>query len=285
MKVSPGVLLYCIVAVLLTGCADFKTVTIEEWPAERVEFSEEIVELYRDVSKASGMIDAVEGYADIWIKTPKREKRVYSNIQLEKERTMRIIVSSGILGWPVADMYFRPDSLFVHDMLNNVLLVGSNHPDNLEKILGVRSGYELFSNALTGMIPMNEPLEAVQSVHKSGSRVSFSVVTPSGKKEFLVNQSTRNMEGVMISDASGRKQVEMHFRNFSPHSIKGKSVDLPNEIDLLMYNPRLDGGGRHELVIVYDERAVNPENLRIEYRTPQKARVIELDRVGILPWM
>jgi len=170
-------------------------------------------------------------------------------------------------------------------MLNNVHLVGSNHPDNLEKILGVRSGYELFSNALTGIIPMNEPLEAVKAVHKSGSRVSFSVVTPSGKKEFLVNQSTRNMEGVMISDAFGRKQVEMHFRNFSPHNIEGKPVDLPKEIDLLMYNPRLDGGGRHELVIVYDERTINPENLRIQYRTPQKARVIELDRLGILPWM
>jgi len=285
MKLSPGVLLYFLVAVMLTGCADFKTVTVEEWPAERVEFSEELADLYRDVSKASGVIDAVEGYADIWIKTPKREKRVYSNIQLEKERTMRIIVSSGILGWPVADMHFRPDSLFVHDMLNNVLLVGSNHPDNLEKILGVRSGYELFSNALTGMIPMNEPLEAVQSVHKSGSKVSFSVVTPSGMKEFLVDQVTRNMEGVMISDAYGRKQVEMHFRNFSPHTIEGRPVDLPKEIDLLMYNPRLDGGGRHELVIVYDERTINPENLRIQYRIPQKARVIELDRVGILPWM
>ncbi|NEX14271.1 MAG: DUF4292 domain-containing protein [Prosthecochloris sp.] len=273
------------VAVMLTGCADFKTVTVEEWPAERVEFSEELADLYRDVSKASGVIDAVEGYADIWIKTPKREKRVYSNIQLEKERTMRIIVSSGILGWPVADMHFRPDSLYVHDMLNNVLLVGSNHPDNLEKILGVRSGYELFSNALTGMIPMNEPLEAVQSVHKSGSSVSFSVVTPSGKKAFLVNQVTRNMEGVIISDAFGRKQVEMHFRNFSPHTIAGNPVDLPKEINLLMYNPRLDGGGRHELVIVYDERTINPENLRIQYRIPQKARVIELDRVGILPWM
>ncbi|MCW8820005.1 MAG: DUF4292 domain-containing protein, partial [Ignavibacteriaceae bacterium] len=76
-----------------------------------------------------------------------------------------------------------------------------------------------------------------------------------------------------------------HFRNFSPHTIEGRPVDLPKEIDLLMYNPRLDGGGRHELVIVYDERTINPENLRIQYRIPQKARVIELDRVGILPWM
>ena len=285
MKVFPSIFLYGFLAVILAGCADFKTVTVGEWPAESVELSDDLAELYLDVSKTSRSVKALDGYADIWIKTPKRKERVYSNIQLTREKDMRIIVSSGMMGWPVADMLFRPDSLFVHDMLNNHLLVGSNHPDNLEKILGLRSGYGLFLDALAGVIPMDESLGAIKSVHKGGGKVSFTVVTPAGKKEFLVNHLTRNMEGVRISDSFGRKQVEMHFRNFTPYNLEGKNVTLPEEIDVLMFNPRLDGSGKHELVIVYDERTLNPEKLDIQYRLPEKAKVIELDRVGILPWM
>ena len=285
MKLSLNVFLGWVLTVFLAGCADFRTVTVEEWPSESVQLSDDLAELYLDVSKASRSVKTLDGYADIWIKTPKREERVYSNIQLSEEKDMRIIVSSGIMGWPVADMLFRPDSLFVHDMLNNRLLVGGNHPDNLEKILGLRSGYGLFLDALAGVIPIDEPLDAIKSVRKDGSRVSFGVVTPAGKREFLVNTLTRNMEGVLISDSFGRKQVEMHFRKFTPFNLEGKNIMLPEEIDVLMFNPHLDGSGRHELVIVYDERTLNPEILEIQYRFPKNAKVIDLDRVGILPWM
>lgn len=285
MKLSLNVFLGWVLTVFLAGCADFRTVTVEEWPSESVKLSDDLAELYLDVSKASRSVKTLDGYADIWIKTPKREERVYSNIQLSEEKDMRIIVSSGIMGWPVADMLFRPDSLFVHDMLNNRLLVGGNHPDNLEKILGLRSGYGLFLDALAGVIPIDEPLDAIKSVRKDGSRVSFGVVTPAGKREFLVNTLTRNMEGVLISDSFGRKQVEMHFRKFATFNLEGKNIMLPEEINVLMFNPRLDGSGRHELVIVYDERTLNPEILEIQYRLPKNAKVIDLDRVGILPWM
>lgn len=286
MKQLLNNLLCCVLVIFLAGCADFKTVTVEDWPSENVELSDDLAELYRDVSRTSRGVKALDGYADIWIKTPKKEERVYSNIQLMREKDMRIIVSSGIMGWPVADMLFRPDSLFVHDMLNNRLLVGSNRPDNIEKIIGVRSGYELLSGALSGIIPINEPLQAIESVRKGRGRISYTIMTSAGKKKLLVNSLTRNMEGMSISDSFGRKQMEMHFRRFTPYTLEGKVVNLPEEINVLMFNPRLDGSGKHELVIVYDERTINPRELEIRYRFPKKAKVIDLDRVvGILPWM
>ena len=286
MKQVLRAFLYVFWIVFIAGCADFRTVTVEDWPSEKVEFTDDFAELYRDVSEASMGAKALDGYADIWIKTPKREERVYSNIQLIRSKDMRIIVSAGILGWPVADMLFRPDSLFVHDMLNNQLLVGGNRPDNLEKILGLRSDYELLSDALAGFITINEPLTAVESVREGGGNVSFTVATQAGKKELLVNRLTKNIEGVLISDSFGRKQVEVHFRKFVPYILDGKNVYLPEEIDVVMFSPRLDGSGKHEMVIVYDERVINPDDLNIQYRLPENARVIDLDRVvGILPWM
>lgn len=286
MKQVLRAFLYVFWIVFIAGCADFRTVTVEDWPSEKVEFTDDLAGLYRDVSEASMGAKALDGYADIWIKTPKREERVYSNIQLIRSKDMRIIVSAGILGWPVADMLFRPDSLFVHDMLNNQLLVGGNRPDNLEKILGLRSDYELLSDALAGFITINEPLTAVESVREGGGKVSFTVATQAGKKELLVNRLTKNIEGVLISDSFGRKQVEMHFRKFVPYILDGKNVYLPEEIDVVMFSPRLDGSGKHEMVIVYDERVINPDDLNIQYRLPENARVIDLDRVvGILPWM
>ena len=286
MKQVLRAFLYIFWIVFIAGCADFRTVTVEDWPSEKVEFTDDLAGLYRDVSEASMGAKALDGYADIWIKTPRREERVYSNIQLIRSKDMRIIVSAGILGWPVADMLFRPDSLFVHDMLNNQLLVGGNRPDNLEKILGLRSDYELLSDALAGFITINEPLTAVESVREGGGKVSFTVATPAGKKELLVNRLTKNIEGVLVSDSFGRKQVEMHFREFVPYILDGKNVYLPEEIDVVMFSPRLDGNGKHEMVIVYDERVINPDDLNIQYRLPENARVIDLDRVvGILPWM
>ncbi len=280
MRKLSGTFLFVCFALLFTGCADFKTVTVEEWPAESVELSEDLALLYREVSTASRAVKSLDGYVDIWIKTPKREERLYSTIQLERSKDMRLIVSAGVLGWPVADMLFRSDSLFVHDLLNNRLLVGGNHPDNLRKILGLRTGYTFLSDALAGVVAVEEPLEAVTNVYGGSGKVRFTVNTDGGKKELLVNALTRNIEGVLFIDSFGRKQLQVQFRNFSPYVLDGKNVNLPGEIDVMMFNPRLDGSGRHELVVAYDERVVNPAELDIQFKVPEKARIIELENVS-----
>ncbi|MCG8345842.1 MAG: DUF4292 domain-containing protein, partial [Chlorobiales bacterium] len=182
MKQVLRIFLYVFSAVFISGCADFKTVTLVDWPTERVELTEELAELYRDVSGQTGIVEALDGYADIWIKTPKREEHLYGTVQLRRKEDMRLIVSAGILGWPVADMLFRSDSLFVHDMLNNRLLVGGNHPDNIEKILGLRTGYTLLSDALAGVVSVDKPLQAVEKVQRGSGKVSFTVVTDGGKQ-------------------------------------------------------------------------------------------------------
>lgn len=285
MKQLLKAFLYVFFTVFLAGCADFKTVTVEEWPSERAELTEDLAKLYRDVSGASRVVKALDGYADIWIKTPKREEHLYSTIQLERSQNTRLIVSAGVLGWPVADMLFRSDSLFVHDMLNNRLLVGGNHPDNLQKILGLRAGYAFLSDALAGVVAVGEPLQAVEKVYTGLGKARFTVVTDRGKKELLVNTLTRNIEGVLFIDSLDRKQVEVYFRNFSSYILDGKRVNLPGEIYVTMFNPRFDGTGKHELVIAYDERVVNPAELDIQFKVPGKAKIIDLDRVVQFPWM
>ncbi len=271
--------------VVLAGCGEFRTVTRQDWPTESAGLTSELARLYLDVSGSSSSVHSLDGYADIWIKTPRREERVYSNIQLKRSEDMRIIISAGLLGWPVADMLFRPDSLFVHDMLNNRLLLGRNTPDNMEKILGMRSGYEFLSDALFGVIRLDEPLRAIESVKTGGGRVSYTVRTDSGRKEVLIDPLTRTMEALQVYNRSGRLMVEMHFRKFLTSRVAGNTVTLPREIELALYDQRLDGNGAHEMVIVYDERKINPEDLTIKFRVPQKARVVNLERVGILPWM
>lgn len=286
MRFSFNLLLFSVLSLFLAGCAEFKAVTVEDWPSENVEMNDELAELYRVVAKKSGVVTMLDGYADIWIKTTRRQERVYSNIQLKRSEDMRIIVSSGVMGLPVADMLFRPDSMFVHDMLNNLLLVGANNPGNIEKVLGLRTGYRLLSDALSGIVSVEEPLRAVESVRKGDGKVSYTIATSAGKKQLLVNSATRNMEGLLVSDRYGRKQVQIHFRNFAPFVLKGENVNLPGQIDVLLFNPRIDGGGKHEMVIEYDERTINPDVLEIDYRVPVKARVIELEKVvDVLPWM
>ncbi|ACF46225.1 MAG: DUF4292 domain-containing protein [Prosthecochloris sp.] len=269
----------------LAGCAEFRTVTEQDWPSESAGLTPELALLYREVAISSSALHSLDGYADIWIKTPRRQERVYSNIQLKRSEDMRIIISAGILGWPVADMLFRTDSLFVHDMLNNRLLVGRNTPDNMEKILGMRSGYEFLSDALFGVVRLQEPLRAIESVKTGAGKVSYTIRTASGKQEVLVDPLTKTIEALQVYDRSERLVIEMHFRRFMTSRVAGASVTLPREIELALYDQRLEGNGAHEMVIVYDERQLNPEGFTIRYRVPEKARVVNLDRVGILPWM
>ena len=109
-------------------------------PGERVALTPELKRLYEEVALNAGMVKALDGYADIYIKTPKRSNKAYCTVQLQRSRNARLIVTAGILGWPVADLLIRPDSLFVNDMLNNRMLVGRNNGENLGKIIGLDAG-------------------------------------------------------------------------------------------------------------------------------------------------
>ena len=284
MKKTAAFLLCLVTLSFFAGCASFRTAALQEWPSEEVAFDDELRGLYREAALAASGIRSIDGFADIWIKTPRRKARVFSSVQLRRPGDMRIIVSSGLLDWPVADMLFRTDSLFVHDLINNRMLVGSNTPENIEKVMGVRSGYKLLSEALTGLVESEHPPEAVRSVRRGGGKVSFTVATPSGSRVILVDQATRAVEGLAVLDDSGKKSIEIHFRKFVSYAFSGGTVRLPAEIDMLMFSPALDGAGRHEMVIVYDERDLEPKQWALDYRFPRNARLVELDKVGMLPW-
>ncbi len=283
MKKKAAFLLCVVTLFLVGGCASFRTASLQEWPSEPVAFDDELRNLYREASLSASGIRSIDGFADIWIKTPKRKERIFSSIQLRRPGGMRIIASSGFFDWPVADMLLRTDSLFVHDLINNRLLVGTNTPENIEKVIGVRSGYKLLSEGLAGLVENEYPPDAVRSVRRGGGKVSFTVATASGSREILVDQASRVVEGFAVSDDSGKKLVEMHFRKFVPYVSNGVTVRLPAEIDMLMFNPVLDGGGRHEMVIVYDERDLAPKQPGIDYRLPGNARLVDLDKVGMFP--
>ena len=146
------VVLVLFMLVFAGGCADFRTVGKQELPAEQTALVAEYADLYREVADASPFIESLDGYADVWIKTPKRQNRVFCNIRINRGGEARMIVSAGLLGWPVADIFFNSDSLYVHDMLNNRLFQGSNSEMNVEKILGVNSGYRLLTESLLGVV-------------------------------------------------------------------------------------------------------------------------------------
>ena len=133
MNAKRVVLLALFMLVLMGGCADFRTVGKQELPAEQTALVAEYADLYREVAEASPVIESLDGYADVWIKTPKRQNRVFCNILINRGGEARMIVSAGLLGWPVADIFFNRDSLYVHDMLNNRLFMGSNSEINVEK--------------------------------------------------------------------------------------------------------------------------------------------------------
>ncbi len=124
--------------------------------------------------------ESLDGYADVWIKTPKRQNRVFCNILINRGGEARMIVSAGILGWPVADLFFSRDSLYVHDMLNNRLFQGSNNELNLEKILGVNSGYRLLSESLLGLVKITEPSSAIRTVKKGSGKLLVHACDPNG---------------------------------------------------------------------------------------------------------
>ena len=275
----------CIVLVL-GGCADFRTVGKQELPAEQTALIAEHAALYREVAEALPFIHSLDGYADVWIKTPKRRNRVFCNILINRGSEARMIVSAGLLGWPVADMFFNRDSLYVHDMLNNRLFLGSNNDLNLEKIIGVNSGYRLLTESLLGLVTLTEPLSAVRSVKKGSGMLLFSVASSTGSKEVVIDPSNKTLGALLLKDWQGRTTSEVHFRNFETISIDGHSALVPKEIEIVLYKSNSDGSiGEHQLVIAYDERVFNQGSRSFRFSMPKKAKVVNLNDGAALPWM
>ncbi len=284
MKGKGRFFLVLFLLVLGGGCADFRTVGKQELPAEQTALISEHLALYREVAEASPFIKSLDGYADVWIKTPKRQNRLFSNILINRDGDARMIVSAGLLGWPVADMFFSRDSLYVHDMLNNRLFQGSNNEMNLEKILGVNSGYRLLSGSLLGLVRINEPTSSIRSVKKGSGMLLFTLATSTGSKEVVIDPANRTLAALLIKDQQGKTTTEIHFRNFESITVDGHSALVPKEIDMVLYNSGA-GMGEHQLVIAYDERVFNQDNRLIKFMMPKKVKVVNLNDTALLPWM
>ena len=198
-----GLLMLVLVVGLVTGCADFRTVGKQELPAEQTALLVEHEALYREVASAAPFIHSLDGYADVWITTPKRKNRVFCNILLNRGGESRMIVSAGFIGWPVADMFFTRDSLYVHDMLNNRLFLGSNSDSNLQKVLGVNSGYQLLSESLLGLVNIPEPLSAISSVKQGAGMLLFTVASATGSKEVVIDPARRTLAALLLKDKQG----------------------------------------------------------------------------------
>lgn len=270
---------------LVAGCADFRTVGKQELPAEQTALIAEHAALYREVAEASPFIHSLDGYADVWITTPKRKDRLFCNILLNRGGETRMIVSAGLLGWPVADMFFSRDSLYVHDMLNNRLFQGSNNAMNLEKILGVQSGYTLLTDSLLGLVKIAEPSTAIRSVKKGSGMLLFTLATLSGSKEVVIDPSSRTLAALIVKDRQGKRRTEIHFRNFEAITVDGHRTLVPKEIEMVLYQSDADGSGENQLVIAYDERRFNQENRSLKFMIPKKVKVVNLDDASPLPWM
>jgi hypothetical protein len=281
-----GVLLCALFMLVLGGgCADFRTVDRQELSGQQVVLSADQAALYREVAKASPVIESLDGYADVWITTPKRKNRVFCNIRINRGHEARMIVSAGLLGWPVADMFFSTDSLFVHDMLNNRLFLGSNNDQNLEKIIGVNSGFRLLSESLLGLVNIKEPISAIKSVKQGFGTVQFTVATSSGSKEIVINPTSRTLTALIIKDRQGKTTTEIHFKDYETIAINGQNALVPKGIEMLLLNSGAGGIGEHQLVIAYDERVFNKSESSLRFALPKKAKVVNLDDATIMPWM
>ncbi|MEI7694511.1 MAG: DUF4292 domain-containing protein [Chlorobium sp.] len=284
MRQKGRALLVLFMLLLAWGCADFRTVGRQELPAEQTSLLAEHAALFREVAAAAPFIRSLDGYADVWVTTPKRKNRLFCNILLHRGGEARMIVTAGFIGWPVADIFFSRDSLYVHDMLNNRLFLGSNSDRNLEKVLGVNSGYRLLSESLLGLVTISEPLSAVTSVKKGGGMLSFTVASGAGSKELVLDPSNRTLTALLLKNGQGKTVTEMHFRNFETLALDGESVLVPKEIDMVLYNSS-EGIGEHQLVIAWDERRFNKTRATLRFPLPKKAKVINIDNLSSTPFL
>ncbi|MEI8033584.1 MAG: DUF4292 domain-containing protein [Chlorobiaceae bacterium] len=285
MRRKGVVLSAALLLVLGAGCSEFRMAGRVELPAEQTAMIAEHAALYREVAAAQPFIETVDGYADVWIKTPKRQKRLFCNIRVNRGHEARLIVTAGILGWPVADMFFKRDSLYVHDMLNNNLFLGSNNDRNIEKIIGVNSGYRVLTEALLGVVGIPEPESAIKSVKKGSGQLLFTVESARGTKELVVDPIQHTLTALLLKNREGRTVSEIHFRNFERVAVTGRTALVPKEIEMLLYNGDVEGVAGHQLVIAYDERTFNKGSLSSRFSIPKKARVFNLDDPETLPWM
>ena len=270
----------------LGGCAEFRTVGKQELPTEQTNLIAEHAALYREVAEASPFIHSLDGYADVWIKTPKRENRVFCNILINRGSEARMIVTAGLLGWPVADMFFNRDSLYVHDMLNNRLFLGSNNDLNLEKIIGVNSGYRLLTESLLGLVNLTEPLSAIRSVKKGSGMLLFTVASSTGSKDVVIDPSNKTLGALLLKDWQGRTTSEMHFKNFETITLDGQTALVPKEIEMVLYKRNADGSSsEQQMVIAYYDRVFNQSSRSFRFSTPKKAKVVNLNNASALPWM
>ncbi|NTW57324.1 MAG: DUF4292 domain-containing protein [Chlorobiaceae bacterium] len=283
---TKGIFISLLLLVLLAaGCDDFESVSRVELPLEKTILSPENAEIYREVAKASPFVVSLDGYADVWIKTPKRTEKVFCNIRLNRGNQARMIVTSGLLGWPVADMYFSRDSLYVHDLIKNRLFLGSNNEQNLEKMLGVNSGYRMLTETLLGLVRISEPESAIRSVSRGQGKLQFTVGTPGGSKELVVDTSNRTLRALVLRDRNGKAATEIHFSAFEICRVGGNNVLVPKKIEMVIYRDGHQEEGENQLVISYDERQLKQDTLSLKFSIPAKARVINLDESPGLPWL
>jgi hypothetical protein len=284
LTMKPVMQWVCLMAFLfMAGCSQFKTVTREPaLPGGRVALTPEMRALYEEVASSASMVKALDGYADLYLQTPKHKAKAYCTVQL-RSKDARLIVTAGILGWPVADLLIRPDSLFVNDMLNNRMLVGRNNGENMGKIIGVNAGFGRMTETLFGIADMPEPASDIASVREGNGRVSFTVKSGNGVKELVVDPLNRELAGLVYFDHSGRKSVEFRFANYQPRQ-DGAELKVPTEIDMILYSED-DPEGSRSLKVVYDERVINPPDFNITFKRLAKAKTINLDEVERLPWL
>ena len=289
MKIRMGSRISCFCCMLalvaLAGCSSIQLATpVPEGPKGRVALTPELKRLYRDAASGTARVEALDGYADLFLKTPSRTAKAYCTVQLHRSGDARLIVTAGLLNWPVADMLIRPDSLFVHDMLNNRMLVGQNNGRNMEKILGVQAGFGQLTETLFGIPAMPEPENAIESVRQGEGKVSYTVSSTGGRKVLVVDEGSRALESMTLIDTWGRKSVEFLFSDFQSQQGAGGELRLPRAIDMSLYQPE-ESASSHSLRVVYDERVINPPNLTINFRKPSKAKVVNLDDVERMPWL
>jgi hypothetical protein len=268
------------------GCFDIDSVTREDLPLEKTILSPENAAIYREVAKASPIVASLDGYADVWIKTPKRKEKVFCSIRFNRGKQARMIVTSGLLGWPVADMFFRSDSLYVHDMLNNRLFLGSNNARNIEKMLGVNSGYSMLLETLLGLVRISEPESAIREVRQGKGKLLYTVAARGGEsKDVIIDPSNRTLTALILRDPEGNPGSVLHFSEFETFTVGGQAVLVPKKIEMMIYRNGGETEGGNQLVISFDERVLRQDTLSLKYSLPGNVRIINLDDTEALPWM
>ncbi|HCD36415.1 DUF4292 domain-containing protein [Chlorobium phaeovibrioides] len=276
---------FCMVLLMLSGwgCSGFRTVSRTPLPADQAALVAEYRDLYGEVTGSAPFIRSVDGYADVWLSTPKERHKVFCNIRVNRGLESRMIVSAGILGIPVADLFIGRDSVAVHDMLRNRYFIGASNDRNLEKILGVGAASGILGGSLLGLVDIMEPPENIISVKKGEGLVSFRVRSGAGCKVVVVDVATRTLRALMIEDSFERVQSEVHFRDFESCSVEGRAALVPRTVSIVL--PGKSGPGESQLVISYDERVFNARNGGMKMPIPEGARVVSLDETASLPWM